>query len=252
MENAIAVQGETRDDTGTTEGEDPVRVVTHGSLRANLTRLVRDNNDSEGTDGVGDVVRAVTEGVTARSQDLKPAHAQLRLLVKLLSVGMDSVNSHVFIENILSLVVQRSLKMILNGVEDAHRSAKNTNRVFTRLSDNLFFNLLTRSTLSLVGLLLVVKFFRFPQNHRCDEKVRKNTGGAANAECDGARSSNGSILQTKVRRALVHDEENVDDESSAKHDREHDGSAREGVLRSQDESSKYDEHAKCETSAHDG
>lgn len=250
VENAVTVQSKTRDDAGTTKGEDPVCVVTHGSLRADLTSLIRNNNDRERTDGVSDIISAVTEGIAARSQDLKPAHAQLRLLIELLSVGVDGIHSHVLFKNVFSLVVQRNLEVILNGVQDAHRSAENTNWVFARLSDNNLFNLFTCSALSLISLLLVVKFFGFPQDHRCDQEVRKDTGTTADAERDGASSSHRSVLQAKVRRALVNDEENVDNESGAEHDWEHNCGARKRLLRSQDESAKDDEHGERETAAH--
>lgn len=186
----------------------------------NLTTLVRDDNDSKGTDGVGDIVRTVTKRVTARSQDLKIAHTQLCLLVELLSVGVDGIHRHILIENILGLVVERNFKVILNGIEETHRRTKDANRVLARLTDNRLFNLLTRSAFSLIDLLLVVIFLGFLHNQRCNEKVCKNADAPTDAESDGARRPHRSVLQSKVRRPLVHDEENVDDQSSAKHDGE--------------------------------
>ena len=221
VENAIAIEGETQDDSKTAQGKDPVSVVTHVRLGGfDLTGLVRDNDDSKRTDGVGDVVRTVTKRITARSQDLKIAHAQLCLLVELLSVGVDSIHSHILIENILGLVVERNFKVILNGIEDTQRRTKDANRVLARLTDNRLFNLLTRSAFSLVNLLLVVIFLGFLHNQRCNVKVRKNADAPTDAESDGARRPHGSVAQAKVRRPLVHDKENVDDQSSAKHDGE--------------------------------
>ena len=225
VKNLVAVQGEATDDAGGAKSENPIRIVAHVSVLINLAALEDDYHRGEGTDRVGHIVGAVRERVAARGEDLQVSHAKFSLFVKLFGVFVDRQNSHVFVEDVFSLVAERRFEMILESVPQATRRAKDTDRVCARLTDNLLFSLLARTTLRLFELLLLKELIRRPEDVRGDEEVRKNAASSANAERDGARRANWCVVELKELGALVHDEEDVDDECAPEQHRECDGSS---------------------------
>ena len=126
--------------------------------------------------------------------------------------------------------------MILQSVPHATRRAKDTDRILARLTDDLLFGLLARTTLRLFELLLLEELIGRLEDVRGNEEVRNNATSSADAERDGARRTDRCVVELKELGALVHDEEDVDDESAPKQHWERDGSTRIRMFGTHDES----------------
>jgi len=211
VKDLVTVKSETSDDPSGAQTENPVRVRTHVSLRLDFARLENDNNRGERTDRVGDVIGAVRERVTARGEDLQVTHAEFSLFVELFCVGVNRVHSHILFHNVRSLVSERVFEVVLNGVPQTRRRTEDTSRVFSRLTDDGFFNLRrARASFSLLKLHLVVEFIRSFLDVRDEEEVRENSGTASNAKAEGASLPHRRVVEFEELRPLVHDEEDVD------------------------------------------
>ncbi len=187
------------------------------------------------------------ERVAARGENLQVAHAEFGLFIKLFSILVNRVHGHVFFQDVRSLVGERGVEVVLNGVIHTHRCTEDTSRVFPGLTDDSFFNLPLGASLSLFKLHLVVELVSSFLDVRNDEEIRQNGGTTADAETESTGLPNRRVVELEELGSFVHDEEDVDAQRATEQDRESDGGAMVRVLRAHDERTQSDEEAEGET-----
>lgn len=84
--DVVPVCPETNDDTGTTVGEDP---DGHVGLLLDGAGVPDEVDGTEGSDGVGDIVCAVSEGSGSRGEDLEEGVEMLGFVVKVGGAGVE-------------------------------------------------------------------------------------------------------------------------------------------------------------------
>ena len=88
-DDLVTVESETHDDTNTADSENPEGVVSEFTAALDHTGRVNHVDGSEGAHGVGDVVRAVREGIADSGKDLHVFEGLLRARVELLGIVVD-------------------------------------------------------------------------------------------------------------------------------------------------------------------
>ena len=88
-DDLVTVESKTHDDTNTADSEDPEGVVSEFTAALDHTGGVNHIDGSEGAHGVGNVVRAVREGIADSGKDLHVLEGLLRARVELLGIAVD-------------------------------------------------------------------------------------------------------------------------------------------------------------------
>lgn len=220
----VAESGKTGDNTETTQDKDPGGNL---GLAGEGVVEVDGKNTGEGSNGVGNIVTTVGEGIEGSSDDLEEGEGSLSLRVELLGVVVDLVDLGLLILKLGVDISAHELERLLGSLLFVLLLALLLGLL------GLHFNLDGgRLLLSGVGLLLELVLDLLSQNGD-DEEEENETDDDTDADSPDNTLPERHVLSGG--EALVENVEDVDGEGDSGHDGEEDEGTSEAVLVSENE-----------------